>query len=81
MSMDRLVRLQKRYWGALGTINLLIDADELIRITTPRGHDGGDGADVQGTWTLTPSVDTSLGTSLLPFVLSVIAGSVGVITS
>jgi hypothetical protein len=39
-----------------------------------------DGADVPGAWTLTPSVDTSLGTMLLLFVLSVIAGSVGVIS-
>jgi hypothetical protein len=39
-----------------------------------------DGADVPGYWTLTPSLDTSLGTILLLFVLSVIAGSVGVIS-
>lgn len=39
-----------------------------------------DGADVQGAWTLTPSVDTSFGTRLLPFVLSVTAGSVDVIS-
>jgi uncharacterized membrane protein YoaK (UPF0700 family) len=39
-----------------------------------------DGADVRGAWTLTPSVDTSLVTMLLPFVLSVTAGSVDVIS-
>lgn len=39
-----------------------------------------DGADVQGAWTLIPSVDTSLGTMLLPFVLSMTAGSVDVIS-
>lgn len=39
-----------------------------------------DGADVRGAWTLTPSVDTSLVTMLLPFVLSVTAGSVHVIS-
>ncbi|WP_161495895.1 YoaK family protein [Bradyrhizobium japonicum] len=38
------------------------------------------GADVQGAWQLTPSVNTSLGTMLLPFVLSVTAGSVDVIS-
>jgi uncharacterized membrane protein YoaK (UPF0700 family) len=39
-----------------------------------------DGADVRGARTLTPSVDTSLVTMLLPFVLSVTAGSVHVIS-
>jgi uncharacterized membrane protein YoaK (UPF0700 family) len=39
-----------------------------------------DGADVRGAWTLTPSVDTSLVTMLLPFVLSVTAGNVDVIS-
>jgi uncharacterized membrane protein YoaK (UPF0700 family) len=39
-----------------------------------------DRADVRGAWTLTPSVDTSLVTILLPFVLSVTAGSVDVIS-
>ncbi|MGY3586670.1 uncharacterized membrane protein YoaK (UPF0700 family) [Bradyrhizobium sp. USDA 4341] len=39
-----------------------------------------DRSDVPRAWPLTPSVDTSLGTMLLPFVLSVTAGSVDVIS-
>jgi uncharacterized membrane protein YoaK (UPF0700 family) len=50
-------------------------------LSRPRGDmTVADGADVQGAWTLTPSVDTSLGTRLLPFVLSVTAGSLDVIS-